>query len=79
MTLLEFGIELHGDGDMKNLNPKDVEFQELFSIYSSNIFQVPGIILNVMGTEVRELWTLLSVEAGASMDSNCIEITYIII
>lgn len=33
---------------------KDVGFQELFSIYSRNIFQVPGIILRAMGTEVRE-------------------------
>lgn len=43
---------------MESLNPrrfcKDVGFQELFSIYSSNIFQVPGIRLRAMCTEIRE-------------------------
>lgn len=58
---------------------KDVEFQEQFSIYSSNIVQVPGIIQSVMGIEARELWTLLPMESGGNMDRSCIEIMYIII
>lgn len=53
---------------------KDVEFQEQFSIYSSNIVQVPGIIQSVMGIEARELWTLLPMESGGNMDRSCIEI-----
>lgn len=28
--------------------------QEVFFIYSGNIFQVPGILLSAMNTEVRE-------------------------
>lgn len=85
VTLLGFGVESYiVVGMWKAWIPedpiKDVGFQDLFSIYSSNIFQVSGIIQSVMSTEVREtLQTLLPMESGGKMGNNCIEITYIII
>lgn len=74
---------MHSGEDMKNLNPRRLQercgdSRAVFHLFK-HIFQVPGIILSVMGTEVRELWTLLPMESGGNMDRNCIEITYIII